>query len=50
MVHYTEGGPYYEATRHVDFAETWFDNFRDAASCTDSDFATLSQAALASKG
>jgi hypothetical protein len=49
MVHYTEGGPYYAATRHVDFAETWFDNFRDAASCVDSDFATLSQAALSSK-
>jgi hypothetical protein len=49
MVHYTEGGPYYAATRHVDFAETWFDNFRDAASCTDSDFATLSQAALQSQ-
>jgi hypothetical protein len=30
----------------VDFAGAWFDNFRDAASCVDSDFATLSAAAL----
>ena len=46
MVHYTEGGPYYAATRDVDFADAWFESFRDAASCVDSDFAALAQAAI----
>jgi lipopolysaccharide biosynthesis glycosyltransferase len=45
IVHFTEGGPYYEATRHVDFAETWFEYYRDAASCVDSDFEALTNAA-----
>lgn len=48
IVHYTEGGPYYEATRHVDFAETWLENFRDGASCVDSDYETLTRTALES--
>jgi len=45
LVHYTEGGPYYAATRNVDFAEDWLDNFRDGASCVDSDFAALARIA-----
>ncbi len=45
VVHYTEGGPYYAATRDVDFADDWFDNFRDAAGCVDSDFMTLAHEA-----
>ena len=47
IVHYTEGGPYFKATRDVDFADDWFDNFRDAGGCVDSDYAVL--AAEASK-
>jgi lipopolysaccharide biosynthesis glycosyltransferase len=49
MIHYTEGGPYYAATRQVDFAEVWFDNFRDGASCLDSDYATLTREAQRSQ-
>lgn len=49
IVHYTEGGPYFAATRDIDFAETWFDNFRDGASCVDSDYAALAAAAAKSR-
>jgi len=48
VLHYTEGGPYYEATRHVDFAEEWFEYFRDASSSTDTDYATLTSEAVKS--
>ena len=46
LIHYTEGGPYFEATRNVDFADEWFENFRSAASCVDSDYAALTAEAL----
>ncbi len=48
IVHYTEGGPYYAATRHVDFADDWFENFRDSAGCVDSDYAQLAAEAAES--
>ena len=41
LVHYTDGGPYFAATRDVDFSDEWFENFGDGASCIDSDFAEL---------
>lgn len=49
LLHYTEGGPYYEATRHVDFAEEWFNDFRIANSSGDSDVEALTKAAKESK-
>jgi lipopolysaccharide biosynthesis glycosyltransferase len=45
LLHYTEGGPYYAATRHVDFAADWYDYFRDANSSGDSTFEDLTDAA-----
>lgn len=44
LVHYTEGGPYFAGYRNVDFAPDWYDNYRDAASCTDSDYLALTDA------
>lgn len=43
LVHYTEGGPYFAATRDVDFAIDWYDNFRDASGNVDSDYTVLTQ-------
>jgi lipopolysaccharide biosynthesis glycosyltransferase len=45
LLHYTDGGPYYAASRHVDFAEEWFENYRDANGSADSTYLTLSEAA-----
>lgn len=45
LVHFTEGGPYYEATRHVDFAEQWWREFAIANSSGDSDLWALAEAA-----
>lgn len=46
LLHYTEGGPYYAATRHVDFAEDWYEYYRDANSSGDSTHAELANAAI----
>lgn len=45
LLHYTEGGPYYAATRNVDFAEDWLAEFRDANSSGDSSVFALTEAA-----
>lgn len=45
LLHYTEGGPYYEATRAVDFADEWWNDFATANSVGDSDVWTLADAA-----
>jgi hypothetical protein len=45
LLHFTEGGPYYEATRHVDFAEHWWAEFALANSSGDSDLWALANAA-----
>jgi hypothetical protein len=45
LVHFTEGGPYYEATRHVDFAEQWWREFAMANNSGDSDVWALAAAA-----
>jgi hypothetical protein len=50
LLHFTEGGPYYEATRHVDFAEQWWGEFAIANSSGDSDVWSLAQAARGPKG
>jgi lipopolysaccharide biosynthesis glycosyltransferase len=49
LLHYTEGGPYYEATRHVDFANEWFKDFAIANSSGDSDVHALAKAAKESE-
>jgi hypothetical protein len=49
LVHYTEGGPYYEATRHVDFANDWLAEFEAANSSGDSDVFALTAAARDAK-
>ncbi len=45
LVHYTEGGPFYEATQNVDFADAWLQEYRSANSSGDSDFAALTERA-----
>jgi hypothetical protein len=45
LLHFTEGGPYYADFRHVDFAEDWFENYRDANQTADSDYLALTRAA-----
>ena len=49
LVHFTEGGPYYEATRHVDFANEWLAEFESANSSGDSDVFALCAAAKEAK-
>jgi hypothetical protein len=49
LLHYTEGGPYYEATRNVDFAGEWFNEFAIASSTGDSDVWSLAEAAKKAK-
>jgi lipopolysaccharide biosynthesis glycosyltransferase len=49
LLHFTEGGPYYEATRHVDFADEWFKDFAIANSSGDSDVWSLAHAAKKAK-
>lgn len=49
LLHFTEGGPYYEATRNVDFAEAWWREFAIANSSGDSEVWALADAALATK-
>ncbi len=49
LLHFTEGGPYYEATRNVDFADEWFDAFAYANSSGDSDVWALADAAKKAK-
>ena len=45
LLHFTEGGPYYEATRHVDFADEWWREFASANSSGDSDVSALADEA-----
>jgi hypothetical protein len=45
LLHFTEGGPYYEATRHVDFADEWWREFSIANSSEDSQVWALAAAA-----
>lgn len=45
LLHFTEGGPYYEATREIDFAEEWWREFALANSSGDSDLWALAEAA-----
>jgi hypothetical protein len=45
LLHFTEGGPYYEAQQDVDFAEAWLREYRDANSSGDSDFLALTERA-----
>lgn len=45
LLHFTQGRPYYEATRHVDFAEQWWAEFALANSSGDSDLWALAGAA-----
>jgi hypothetical protein len=45
LIHFTEGGPYYEATRNVDFADEWWTEYRDANSSGDSDVFALTDVA-----
>lgn len=49
LLHFTEGGPYYEATRHVDFADEWWREFSIANSSEDSEVWALADAARKSK-
>jgi lipopolysaccharide biosynthesis glycosyltransferase len=45
LLHYTEGGPYYDATAKVDFADIWLSEFRSANATSDSDIEALLQRA-----
>lgn len=45
LLHFTEGGPYYAATRGVDFADEWWAAFAAANSSGDSDVWALAEAA-----
>jgi len=45
IVHFTEGGPYFSATRNVAFSEEWFENFRLACGCVDSSYEELAREA-----
>ena len=45
LLHFTEGGPYYEATRHVDFADEWLAEFVDSNSSGDSSVWDMADAA-----
>jgi lipopolysaccharide biosynthesis glycosyltransferase len=49
LLHYTSGGPYYADYRNVDFAEEWFENYRDANQTADSDYLALTEAARQSR-
>jgi lipopolysaccharide biosynthesis glycosyltransferase len=49
LLHFTEGGPYYEATRNVDFAHEWWDAFAIANRSGDSEVWTLADAAKKAK-
>lgn len=47
LLHFTEGGPYYEATQKVDFADAWLNDFCAANSSGDSDVWSLAARARA---
>jgi lipopolysaccharide biosynthesis glycosyltransferase len=49
LLHFTEGGPYYEATRNIDFSDEWWREFAIANSSDDSEVWALAAAARAEK-
>ncbi|HET9232337.1 MAG TPA: hypothetical protein VFO00_13695 [Vitreimonas sp.] len=49
LLHFTEGGPYYKATRNVDFADEWWREFAIANGSGDSDVWSLADAAKRAK-